>query len=48
MMIKKLKSQSARELVQDFIERMKQLGFEPDETLDYVTDLVKNNRKETN
>lgn len=47
-MIKKLKGQSAMELVQDFIERMKQLGFEPDETLDYVTELVKNNKKATN
>lgn len=40
-MIKKLKGQSAKELVQDFIDRMKQLGFEPEETLDYVTDIVK-------
>lgn len=43
-MIKKLKGQSAKELVQDFIERMKQLGFEPEETLTYVTDVVKNNK----
>lgn len=47
-MIKQLKGQSAKELVQDFIERMKQLGFEPEETLDYVTELVKNNKKATN
>lgn len=47
-MIKKLKGQSATELVQDFIERMKQLGFEPEETLDYVTELVKNKKKATN
>jgi len=41
VMIKKLKEESAVELVQEFIERMKQHGFEPEETLSYVTDLVK-------
>ena len=45
-LIKKLKEQSAIELIQDFINRMKQLGIEPEETLGYVTDIVKNNRKE--
>lgn len=40
-MIKKLKIMSARELVQDFINRMKQLGFEPDETLRLVNEIVK-------
>ena len=40
-LIKKLKEQSALELVQEFIERMKQNGFEPEETLAYVTDIVK-------
>jgi len=40
-MIKKLKGQSAKELVQDFIDRMKQLGFEPEETLTFVTKIVK-------
>ncbi len=39
-MIKKLKEQSALELVVEFIERMKQHGFEPEETLTYVTDIV--------
>ncbi|MHB8130019.1 MAG: GntR family transcriptional regulator [Mobilitalea sp.] len=40
-MIKKLKGQSAKDLVQDFIDRMKQLGFEPEETLTLVTEIVK-------
>lgn len=39
-MIKKLKEQSALELVQEFIERMKLHGFEPEETLSYVSDIV--------
>ena len=39
-MIRKLRSMSARELVQDFLDRMGQLGFEPQETLSIVTDLV--------
>jgi DNA-binding transcriptional regulator YhcF (GntR family) len=47
-MIKKLKEQSAVELVQEFIERMKQHGFEPEETLAYVTDIVKHGQNETN
>lgn len=42
--IKKLKSLSAKELVQDFINRMKQLGFEPEETLTIVTDVIKNDK----
>lgn len=40
--IKKLKSMSAKELVQDFITRMKQLGFEPEETLTIVTEVINN------
>ncbi|HHV10340.1 MAG TPA: GntR family transcriptional regulator [Clostridiales bacterium] len=47
-MIKKLKEQSALELVQEFIERMQQHGFEPKETLAYVTDIVNNNKKVEN
>ncbi len=43
-MIKKLKEQSALELVQEFIERMQQHGFEPEETLAYVTDIVNTNK----
>jgi DNA-binding transcriptional regulator YhcF (GntR family) len=44
-MIAKLKGQSAKDLVADFIERMKQLGFEPEETLGIVSDVVKNIQK---
>lgn len=40
-MIKKLKYTSAKDLVMEFIERMKQLGFEPSETLSIVTEVVK-------
>lgn len=39
--IKKLKSMSAKEIVQDFLNRMKQLGFEPEETLNLVTEVIK-------
>ncbi|MBB2183677.1 GntR family transcriptional regulator [Lachnospiraceae bacterium MD1] len=41
-MIKKLKMTSAKDLVFEFIEKMKQLGIEPDETVTLVTDFVKN------
>jgi DNA-binding transcriptional regulator YhcF (GntR family) len=47
VMIKKLKEQSAASLVQEFIDRMKQHGFEPEETLAYVTDIVKKDGKES-
>jgi GntR family transcriptional regulator len=40
-MIIKLKHLSAKELVMDFINRMKQLGYEPEETLTIVTGIVK-------
>lgn len=40
-MIQKLKNMSARELVLDFINRMKQLGFKPEETLNLVDEIVK-------
>lgn len=40
-MIKKLKGLSAKELVEDFINRMKQLGYEPTETLQLVNEVVK-------
>lgn len=39
-MIKKLKKLSAKELVQDFIDRMEQLGYEPQETLSIVSEIV--------
>lgn len=45
VMIKKLKEQSAASLVHEFIDRMKRNGFEPEETLAYVTDIVKNNER---
>jgi DNA-binding transcriptional regulator YhcF (GntR family) len=42
-MIKKLKKLTAKELVQDFIERMKQLGYEPQEALVIVNEIVNQN-----
>ncbi|MFT4143590.1 MAG: GntR family transcriptional regulator [Mobilitalea sp.] len=44
-LIKNLKKQSAKELVLEFLERMKQLGFEGSEILNYITEIIKN--KET-
>ncbi|MDF2841978.1 MAG: hypothetical protein K0R00_404 [Herbinix sp.] len=44
-LIKNLKKQSAKELVLDFLERMKQLGFEGSEILNYITEII--NNKET-
>lgn len=41
-MIKKLKEKSAKEKILEFIERMKQLGFTPEETLALVTEIIKN------
>lgn len=43
-MIKKLRIQSAKDIVEDFLNRMRQLGFEPEETLEYVTEIVKTNQ----
>jgi len=40
-MIKKLKEQSARAQLLDFLERMKQHGFRPEEILDLVTTMIK-------
>lgn len=40
-MIKQLKIMSAKELIEDFINRMKQLGFEPEETMKLVSEIVK-------
>jgi GntR family transcriptional regulator len=39
-MIKMLKGQSAKEYILDFIERMKQLGYDPKETLQLVTEII--------
>ncbi len=44
VMISKLKGLSAKELVKDFLERMKQLGYEPQETLNLVTDVIQNGK----
>lgn len=41
-LIKLLKGQSARDEILDFIEKMKQLGFSPEETLALVDEIVKN------
>lgn len=43
--IKKLKQQSAKNIVLDFIEKMKQLGYEEDEILDCVEKILKEMRK---
>ena len=40
-MIKNLKGKSAREQILEFIERMKQHGFTPQETLALVVEIVK-------
>ncbi len=40
-MIKNLKGKSARDLIMDFLERMKQHGFTPQETLALVMEIVK-------
>ncbi len=40
-MIIKLREQSAKEQAVEFLERMKQLGFTPEETLALVTNIVK-------
>lgn len=47
-MIKKLREESAAELVNEFLEKMTQHGFEPEETLNYVTNIVKGIKKATN
>ncbi len=44
VMISKLKGLSAKELVKDFLERMKQLGYEPQDTLNLVTDVIQNGK----
>ncbi len=43
-LIEKLKRVSANELAQDFLSRMKQLGYEPEETLEIVKDNIKNKK----
>lgn len=43
--IKKLKKQSAKNIVIEFIEKMKQLGYEEDEILECVTKILEEMRK---
>jgi GntR family transcriptional regulator len=40
-LIKKLKGQSAKNLILDFLEKMKQLGFNEEEVLSIITETVK-------
>lgn len=39
-MIRKLKKQSGKDIVLDFIERMKQIGYEKEEILEIVTKIL--------
>ncbi len=41
-MILQLKELSAKEQIKEFLERMRQLGFPPGETLILITNLIKN------
>jgi len=41
LMIKQLKGQSAKEQIMEFLDRMKQHGFTPQETLALVTEIIK-------
>lgn len=43
--IKKLKKQSAKNIIVDFIEKMKQLGYEEDEILECVTKILEEMRE---
>lgn len=40
-LIKKLKQESAKDLVIGFLDKMKQLGFEKDEVISIITEIVK-------
>lgn len=40
-LIKKLKEQSAKDLILDFLDKMNQLGFEQEEVLSMITETVK-------
>lgn len=44
-LIKQLKGQSAKNLTVDFLEKMKQLGFEQEEVLEVITEIIKEMRK---
>jgi DNA-binding transcriptional regulator YhcF (GntR family) len=41
-MIKNLREESARKQILEFLDKMNQLGFEPDETLKLFIEIVKN------
>ena len=43
--VKKLKGQSARSVVEDFLGKMKQLGFEEEEILDILKETIKEMKK---
>lgn len=43
-MIKKLREKSAKDKIHNFLDRMKQLGFTPEETLILIQEIVKNNK----
>jgi GntR family transcriptional regulator len=44
-LIKELKGQSAKDLIIDFLEKMKQLGFEEEELLPLITETIKEMEK---
>lgn len=44
-LIKKLKGQSAKALIVDFLEKMKQLGFDQEEVLSIITETIKEMKK---
>jgi DNA-binding transcriptional regulator YhcF (GntR family) len=44
-LIKKLKGQSAKDLAVDFLEKMKQLGFDREEVLTIITETVREMEK---
>lgn len=43
-LIKSLKGESARNLILDFLERMKQIGFQPQESLNLISNLITDNK----
>ncbi|MDF2538224.1 MAG: GntR family transcriptional regulator [Herbinix sp.] len=45
-MIKKLKAESAKNQILEFIDKMHQLGFEPEETLNLFIEIVKSHKQD--
>jgi DNA-binding transcriptional regulator YhcF (GntR family) len=45
-MIKKLKEESAKRQILEFLDKMHQLGFEPEETLTLFIEIVKNHNND--